>query len=181
MELTAVKMTMTGISNDNSAIISRIEKLEKAVQGGKFIVEKPAQSVKEDIKSNKSTDSELPPPEIQEEAKSEPSSNDSHSSTDEDTLFIQWGEVLSLLDVSDKPLIGILGTSSAYIRGDFILIKCDNPVFSQFIRQNNHSLAIRKAVFDVTGRKYRLGIYKSNDNKAVNNDPLANLIKKING
>ena len=89
--------------------------------------------------------------------------------------------MLSLLDVSDKPLTGILGTSSAYIRGDFILIKCDNPVFSQFIRQNNHSMAIRKAIFDVTGRKYRLGIYKSGENENKKNDPLADLINKING
>ncbi len=182
MELTAVKMTMAEISSDNTAIISRIEKLEKALQSGKITVESPTQSVKEDVKLNKQVDTELPPPpEIREEAKSEPSSTEAHSSTEEDTLFLQWAEVLSLLDVSDKPLTGILGASTAYIRGDFILIKCDNPVFSQFIRQNNHSLAIRKAVFDVTGRKYRLGIYKSNDNKTVNNDPLANLIKKING
>ena len=85
-----------------------------------------------------------------------------------------------MLDVSDKPLTGILGMSSAYLRGDFILIKCDNPVFSQFIRQANHSTAIKKAIFDVTGKKYRLGIYKSNEPERNIKDPLADLINKIN-
>ena len=42
-------------------------------------------------------------------------------------------------------------------------------------------MAIRKAIFDVTGRKYRLGIYKSGENENKKNDPLADLINKING
>ena len=184
MELTAVKMTMPGISNDNTAILSRIDNLEKAIKGGKFVTENQTEKVKEETKSTQPIkDSELPPspPETQYEIHNERQKNKADNDTEEDTLFTQWGEVLSLLDVSDKPLTGILGASSAYIRGDFILIKCDNPIFSQFIRQSNHSMAIRKAVFDVTGRKYRLGIYKSSDNQTENKDPLADLIKKING
>ena len=187
MELTAVKMTVPNISSDNTAIMGRIENLERIIKSVKFVAEKPTDNVKEEFKPSQPVmqdkDSELPPstPEIQHEIHNERSANESHNDTNEDILFTQWGEVLSLLDVSDKPLMGILGTSSAYIRGDFILIKCDNPVFSQFIRQSNHSMAIRKAVFDVTGRKYRLGIYKSSEAETSVKDPLADLINKING
>ena len=180
MELTAVKMTIPGISGDNTALMSRIENLEKLIQSGKTIpvstVEsRPAQEDKP------APAKETVSPDVSEEKAENSSPSQSENNNDEDTLFNQWGEVLSLLDVSDKPLTGILGTSSAYIRGDFILIKCDNPVFSQFIRQNNHSMAIRRAIFDVTGRKYRLGIYKSGENENKKNDPLADLINKING
>ena len=180
MELTAVKMTIPGISGDNTALMSRIENLEKLIQSGKTIpvstVEsRPAQEEKP------APEKETVSPAVSEEKAENPSPSQNDNNNDEDALFNQWGEVLSLLDVSDKPLTGILGTSSAYIRGDFILIKCDNPVFSQFIRQNNHSMAIRKAIFDVTGRKYRLGIYKSGENENKKNDPLADLINKING
>lgn len=182
MELTAVKMTVPNISSDNTAVMSRIDNLERIIKSGKFSAEKPTESFKEEVKTSqpiiqeKASESSDTPPEIHSDLQTNETSND----TEEDSLFNQWGEVLSLLDVSDKPLTGILGASTAYVRGDFILIKCDNPVFSQFIRQSNHSMAIRKAVFDVTGRKYRLGIYKSNDNQPTNKDPLADLIKKIN-
>ena len=182
MELTAVKMTVPNISSDNTAVMSRIDNLERIIKSGKFSDEKTTESFKEEVKTSqpiiqeKDSESSDTPPEIHSDLPTNETSND----TEEDSLFNQWGEVLSLLDVSDKPLTGILGASTAYVRGDFILIKCDNPVFSQFIRQSNYSMAIRKAVFDVTGRKYRLGIYKSNDNQPTNKDPLADLIKKIN-
>ena len=185
MELTAVKMTVPGISGDNTALMSRIENLERTIKLGKIISNHPSEETNkksDEINiSNFKDHHENLQQESQTEINSEKNVSNENAETEEDSLFSKWGEVLSLLDVSDKPLTGILGTSSAYIRGDFILIKCDNPVFSQFIRQSNHSIAIRKAIFDVTGKKYRLGIYKSNENKTNNKDPLADLINKING
>ncbi len=177
LESALIKITIVSLNDDYSALISRVESLEKIISSGKIEV-KAAPAVKK----------EEPKKEIAEEKKSEPkaaaplsSSANESTSTDEDTLFLQWGDVLNLIDVSDKPLIGILRNSSAFIRNDFILIKCDNPIFSDFIRQQNHSYAIKKAIFDVTGKKYRLGIYKpANGNAVKSNDPLADLITKIN-
>lgn len=173
MELTAIKMSIPGITDKNTVVINDTSNYEMPIQktdtNSDTIVEKknePEQTV-----SNNLTDK------ISEKPEEKPTHNDN----EEDTIFNQWGEVLALLDVSDKPLTGILGMSSAYLRGDFILIKCDNPVFSQFIRQANHSTAIKKAIFDVTGKKYRLGIYKSNEPERNIKDPLADLINKING
>lgn len=177
MELAAVKMSVPAISGDNTALMNRIENLEKIIQNGNISI------TKTEIKPvlAEPTEEKPQPVEQTEPVKTEekPLSNE-NTSPDEDVIFNQWSEVLSLLDVSDKPLTGILGSSSAYLRGDFILIKCDNPVFSQFIRQANHSTAIKKAVFDVTGKKFRLGIYKSSENNSVQKDPLADLINKIN-
>ena len=113
--------------------MSRIDNLERIIKSGKFSAEKPTESFKEEVKTSQpiiqEKDSEFSdtPPEIHSDLPTNETSND----TEEDSLFNQWGEVLSLLDVSDKPLTGILGASTAYVRGDFILIKCDNPVFSQ--------------------------------------------------
>ena len=178
MELTAVKMTIPGIAGDNTAILNRIESLEKSIQLGK-ITATPNAIEKEKIEPHVESTNESNSMPIEESVKD--SKSDANNENEDDILFNKWGEVLSLLDVTDKPLTGILGTSSAYVRGDFILIKCDNPVFSQFIRQANHSTAIKKAIFDVTGRKYRLGIYRSSENTVNKKDPLADLIKKING
>ncbi len=181
MEMGAVKVCIPDISSDNSAIISRIERLENALRNGKTfnspkeefkMEEKPVIKEQQDF-SKDEVSLPIPPPEIKQEIFDD-------TSADVDILFTGWGEVLEKLNVSDKPLTGILGQSSAYIRGEFLLIKCDNPVFSQFIRQGNHANAIKTAVYEVTGKKFRLGIYKSDEKKGTQNDPLADLVNKIN-
>ena len=164
--------------------MARLERLENALKDGKISVSAPSEKkensepkpeVKTEIKAESEVKEEKPAP-VQPTAPAQQTA----VSTDEDVLFTGWGDVLEKLNVTDKPLLGILGISSAYIRGEFLLIKCDNPVFSQFIRQGNHANAIKTAVYEVTGRKYRLGIYKSDDNNARSNDPLADLVNKIN-
>lgn len=176
MEMTAVKISVPNISTDNTALVARIEALEKKITLGDFSVKKTEkESEKKVVETKEIKDKTDNPASVSEEKTDEP------VNSDEDTLFLSWSDVIEKLNVTDKPMTGILSTSSAYIRGDFLLIKCDNPVFSQFIRQSNHASAIKKAVFEVTGKKYRLGIYKSEENTGVNSDPLADLIKKING
>lgn len=177
MESTAVRISIPNISTDTTAVMAKIEALEKIIRSDSF--EKSITDNGSEEKSDvKETNSKIKEEALQKENQSKP--NIEASLPDEDTLFLQWSEVIEKLNVTDKPLTGILGTSSAYIRGDFLLIKCDNPIFSQFIHQSMHSSAIKKAIFDVTGKKYRLGIYKSEENKNANTDPLAELINKIN-
>ena len=177
MEMTAVKLSVPNISGDNGALLARIESLEKIIESGNITVknaEKKEERIQTEnpVKKEEKTEEKTTP---HVENKTENSAN-----PNEDILFLKWGDVMENLNVTDKPLTGILGTSSAYIRGDFLLIKCDNPVFSQFIRQSNHASAIKKAIYDVTGKKYRLGIYKSEENNVAALDPLADLISKIN-
>ncbi|MBP3447343.1 MAG: DNA polymerase III subunit gamma/tau [Clostridia bacterium] len=184
MEMSVIKLCIPDISSDNTAILSRIERLENMLKDGKITVSAKIETKPQEKQSEtpapapvqeKKEEAPLPPP--PPEAPTAPVQD---TSPDVDVLFTGWGEVLEKLNVTDKPLTGILGSSSAYIRGDFLLIKCDNPVFSQFIRQGNHANAIKTAVYEVTGRKFRLGIYKSDDSKANSNDPLADLVNKIN-
>lgn len=181
MEMSVIKLCIPNISSDNTAILERIERLENMLKDGKLVAAPKAEIKKEDKVpvsapvEEKKEETPIPPPPPERE--NPPAAE---NTADVDILFTGWGEVLEKLNVTDKPLTGILGLSSAYIRGEFLLIKCDNPVFSQFIRQGNHANAIKTAVFDVTGKKFRLGIYKSDDKKANTNDPLADLVNKIN-
>ena len=182
MEMCAVKLCIPDISGDISAIMARVERLESALKDGKVTVsapvekqEAPAVREKPEVKAESEPEERpAPPPPPPTPAQQ------TAVSADEDVLFTGWGEVLEKLNVTDKPLLGILGVSSAYIRGEFLLIKCDNPIFSQFIRQDNHAKAIKIAVYEVTGKKYRLGIYKSEEGNTKTNDPLADLVNKIN-
>lgn len=179
VEMAVIKMCFTENKTDNSALIERIERLENMINSGKLTVDTKKEKKISDspTESVRVTKQYVVTPEIKEPNQKENSQTDISAETDME--FRQWSEVLDKLNETDKPLTGILNPSFAYIRGDFLLVKCDNPIFSQFIRQANHATAIKKAVFDVCGKKYRLGIYKNTEQQENIKDPLAELIKKI--
>ncbi len=172
-EMTVVRLCSPELSNDNSSLIQRIERLEKMMENGVKVeaVAPKKEVIKAELSPQikKEEETPLPPP---------PPEN-SETNVSSDVPFSAWGDVIKEVSVTDIPLTGILSGSSAFIRGDHLLIKCDNPTFPQFIKTGLHAGALRDAIFKVTGRKYRLGIYTSNENKAQVRDPLADLIKKI--
>ena len=79
--------------------------------------------------------------------------------TEGDSGFDGWAQVLSALAQINRPLWGILMQSTAFLRGDFVLIKSENPAFASFIKSGTHARDIKEAVYQVTGKRYRLGIY----------------------
>ncbi len=175
-EMTVVRLCSPELSNDNSSIIQRIERLEEMMKNG-VKIEAPAVNKKPEIKKEQEEKREeipLPPPPAENNATVQ------NQNPAADTIFTSWGEVLQEINQTDKPLTGILTGSGAFIRGDHLLIKCDNPTFPQFIKVGMHASALRNAVLKVTGKKYRLGIYKGADNVQKVRDPLADLINKIN-
>jgi DNA polymerase-3 subunit gamma/tau len=138
-------------------------------------VKETKQTPEKEVKEVKKEEVSLPePPSAEKEEKSE------SENASVDSPFTAWGDVLQEINQTDRPLTGILAGSSAFVRGEHLLIKCDNPTFPQFIKTGIHAGALRDAVLKVTGRKYRLGIYRSPDNSQKARDPLADLINKIN-
>lgn len=190
-EMTVVRLCNPSVSGDNSALIARIERLEEAIKSGVSVqpaVKKekaesdinrksftqPTNETQESADRAESEDELPPPPPEREEKTAQPNNNSG------DVPLGCWSDVVASLQATDIPLMGILTGSSAFVRNEHLLIKCDNPTFPQFIKLPLHASALREAVSKVTGQRYRLGIYKSNDAGAVKKDPLADLIKKIN-
>jgi len=96
-----------------------------------------------------------------------------------DRLFAEWPEVIDHLQHNNPPLSGILAGSSAYLRGDFLLIKSDNPALGAFIRQNIHAAGLKDAVYEVSDRRVRLGLYKAEDKPGgAPKDPLEMLAER---
>ena len=95
-----------------------------------------------------------------------------------DTL--PWAEVLSEILKTNPALWGILNNSEAYINGDYVLIKSENPTLSEFIKKDGNSKSVKEAIMRVTGKKYRLGLTKSTAPKAAapKRDPLEDLISR---
>ena len=93
--------------------------------------------------------------------------------------FTQWPEVINELKKTDMPLVGILNGADAFVRDSHILINSPNPAFGQFIKTPPHPTYLSNAITAVTGKKYKLGIYKGQSTQS-SKDPLEGLMKKIN-
>ena len=96
----------------------------------------------------------------------------------QDRLFAEWPVVLDHLRSTSPALAGILEGSSAVSRGEFLLIKCNNPAFDSFIRQPTHSASLKDAIYHVADKKVRLGIFKDDNPTPPPKDPLAELAER---
>ena len=137
-------------------MLSRLEKLEKAVKSGSVIA---AKSAPEAEKPDPMPDSE----EIKR-TKVEP--------------FVKWQEVLDFLMNKNKALHGALVGSVAYTGGDLLLIDAGD-LFAKMMRNDSYTKqSLKEAVLAVTDLKYRLGPYNSKKYE-VSGNPLAQLDKLL--
>ncbi len=90
--------------------------------------------------------------------------------------FAQWGEFIDELRKLDITLFGILNDAKGYIRDDVFLIDSPNPTIKDFIQKNNSARTIRQALYNITGNKYKLGLFRRKQEASVKKDPLENLI-----
>ena len=101
-----------------------------------------------------------------------------------DIVFDKWNEALERLARIDRPLLPHMADSRAIIRGEFLLIQTTNPLLSEFLKTGSHANCIARAVYDVTGKKYRLGIFNTpapSQAAAPKKDPLENLLHRAEG
>lgn len=104
------------------------------------------------------------------------------SSGNETKEFAEWGEFIDVLHTTNPPLFGVLSGSKGYVRGDFFLIDSPNPMLRDFIKASTHSKSIKKALFDVTGKQFKLGLFKrAGDATVKKRDPLEDLINQASG
>lgn len=97
------------------------------------------------------------------------------------TEFAEWAEFMEIIYKTDIGIYGILNDATAYIRGEHFLFESSNPTLRQFIVMPTHKKAIKQAIFDVTGKRYKLGIFKNSEEKNEKRDPLEDLISKAQG
>ena len=89
---------------------------------------------------------------------------------------------MDVLHKTNIPLFGVLSGSKGYVRGQFFLLDSPNPTVRDFIKMPMHSKSIKKALYDVTGIQYKLGLFKrTGDAPAQKRDPLEDLINQVSG
>ena len=74
--------------------------------------------------------------------------------------FPLWEQALQTLSSINPPLWGTLHGSCAYVKDDILLVQCENALFRRLIREDDNAKAsLRRALFSVSGKKFRLGPY----------------------
>lgn len=199
LEMAFVKLCSESLDSENDALLRRISALEAKLASGSFTAAPaPAREIKHETKEPKpqtapvsakpAEPKKAPEPEKTAEPKPEKTEKPaehhvpapSPEGTNGETVqFSRWAEVMDELQKVDAPLHGILNGASGYERDNFILIKSENPALSSFIKQDTHAVLLMKAIFAVTGKRYKIGLYKAPEQHS-GKDPLEGLIKKIN-
>ena len=206
LEMAFVKLCSESLDSENDALLRRISALEAKLASGNFTAASSAVSVENKPKAPEPIKTAVPEPRQQikaEEVKKTPEPQKavatekapepkaeapaehhapapSPEGTNGETVpFSRWAEVMDELQKVDAPLHGILNGASGYERDNFILIKSENPALSSFIKQDTHAVLLMKAIFTVTGKRYKIGLYKAPEQHS-GKDPLEGLIKKIN-
>lgn len=95
--------------------------------------------------------------------------------------FEYWADFMEAIYKSDIALYGVLNGSKGYVRDEYFLIDSNNTTLNQFIKVPIHSKAIKQALFDVTGRQFKLGLLKKKAESGEKRDPLEDLISKAQG
>lgn len=196
LEMAFVKICSEQFDCGSDALLKRIAALEAKLESGVTVVSKPTAKVKSaepvsppptktaaPVEEKKPVEVKQPEPFEKKEQESKPVASASaaaaaDSTNGETVIFPQWADVIEELRKTDMPLVGLLNGASGYQRDNFVLIKSDNSALSSFIRQDMHAAFLSKAVFAVTGKHYKIGLYKAPEPK-ISNDPLAGLIKKV--
>ncbi|MGN0545228.1 MAG: DNA polymerase III subunit gamma/tau [Acutalibacteraceae bacterium] len=198
LEMAFVRLCSEELDTKNDSLLRRISALEAKLASGSPSAANAAIPASEtaapsNFESQLNTRNKPSDMSVTEKEKSEPekaqepvsvsgsavSDGQAPESTNGETiLFSRWAEVIDELKKTDMPLVGILNGASGYQRDNFILIKSDNPALSSFIRKDMHAAFLMKAVLAVTGKHYKIGLYKAPEQK-TSNDPLDGLIKKI--
>lgn len=200
VEMALLRLADPQLDTDVNALISRVAELERRLDTGVFQTAVKSNTVTED--TEKSTPQTVSAPEtivpqaekpaVQREVPASPPSAKSADKPETlqkapaETEFAKWAEALERLAAIDRPLVPHMQDSSAVVRGEYLLIKSENPMLERFLQTGSHANCIVRAVYDVTGVKYKLGIFNNNQAPAVGGaqpempkkDPLADLLSR---
>ena len=194
MEMTVIKLSNPAVASDNTALLKRISNLENMLKSGNFTNVSTAENnagtkkVSTVPTPDSKTSAQDKPAENGEEVpkkkapvQNAPQENAEDAEEKNHTPFVQWAEVVEEIRKTNMPLWGVLDSSKAYIHDDFVLVDCQYPTFGALIRQGTNANDVKRAIMAVTGRKYRLGIYKNKQSEEPKkgNDPLDDLIAQM--
>ena len=91
--------------------------------------------------------------------------------------FAQWQDVLEALSSACPPLCGVLSGSSAFLRGDLLLVATDNDLFKTLVTRDGNKKLLQDILQAKTGRRLRIGIRKTAGQAPPPEDPLTAFLR----
>lgn len=200
-ETAVVRLCNPSLDNSPSALLQRIEKLERTVKYGissapsaEPATETPGFKTEESPKPAESLNTSANGADQPSEAVKLPVNTVSTAETGVNgaayaetvskpetvTRFDAWGDVIGELQATTPLLAVTLIGSKAYLKNDTLLIDCEDQQFFSYMRSEDpfYRNQIKLALHSVVGRQYRLGPYKKMQ-KDVSSDPLNEIINKL--
>ncbi len=205
VEMAILRLSDPQLDTDRAALAARIAELERRLETGALTASVKQNAITENSQISSVSDAEKSVgteqksrdiPASQKTAAAKPSESvpktapaPEHTSARNaapvtDMEFGKWSEALERLAAIDRPLVPHMANSTAILRGEYLLIKSDNPLLGQFLQTGSHANCIARAVYDVSGVKYKLGILDPAVSAAPNaaptpkKDPLENLLSR---
>lgn len=190
MEMAIIRMCDVSLSPDIAALERRISELEKGGGTPRAVAPqiKPEPKKPEPQVEDMADDDEIPPPYDEYEAAApavdqmadEPVSQPAKPLQEGVMLVTNWGDILRRITVECPLIAGVLKDSSAYIKGDYLLIDAPNSQFRSLINSGNplYKNSIRKAAQEVLGATYKLGPYNA-PKVSEEKDPLSELADRL--
>ncbi len=166
MEMAVIKLCCPDVCSDLAALEMRIAALESGAPQKAPAVQPappPAPSVSEDDDEIPLPDSPDTPPAAPDTVNEATPPMNTAANDGSITPVDDWCEVLSILRTTCPLIAGVLQGSSAYIKGQYLLIDAQNDQFRTLVNGNNPQFrdSIRKAAAQVLGGTYKLGPYKA--------------------
>ncbi len=178
MEMAIIKLCNPSVAVDIAALERRVSALESgAVTAAPVKKAEPKPHADETpVVPEPDDEPPLPEPPSEEILPEVPAAN----TQDGITKVTNWGEIINILKTTCPLIAGVLGGSSAYIKGEYLLIDSANSQFRTLIKSSNgiYKDHIRKAAEQVLGATYKLGPYSA-EKQSKASDPLLSLADKL--
>ncbi len=94
------------------------------------------------------------------------------------TEFDAWEDFMDVIHKNAIALYGVLSGAKGYVRGEYFLIESNNPSVREFLKTPTYAKAIKQALLEITGKSYKLGIFKNKSEAAQKRDLLEDLINQ---
>ena len=169
-----IKMCSLSMNSDETAILARLEKLERRLNSvpadfSPFSSPAPKneepkieeEPVKAETITEKKTPETAPLPEVEGKV-----------------AFEKWPRVLELLSSQNPPLFGALRQSGAYIEGDVVYIDTNDFSFAILKSSENNRQSLKSAVAEIVGRPMMIAQHKENKSVNSNSNAMAEILKR---
>lgn len=202
MEMAFIKLCQPKLEQSMDAVFDRLSQLERAVKNGVVpqasvtvktetvlkpetkepVVEKPKQqeTVKEEAvvqpEQNPQSEKQIQPEPENSVSKEETKPVETQPAVSSD--FDQWQDFLDIIHKNDIALYGVLSSASAHVQNEFFVFDSTNAALKEFIKIPTHLKAIKQALFELTGKNYKVAVSKQKKANTQNRDLLEDLINQ---